>query len=874
MKKNEKREHREARPNVITRMMKKHNTALREEKADEIREKEDLNSVKMRKSTQMTLPIEDVFNGCIIMKDGTYSKIVELSPTNFSLKPASEQALIIAKFANLLRIAPSRIHFKSVSKKADIDKFIHTLKEEQRSEKVPKCKIVHSDQMQLIREVSEAESVSRRFFCILTLDPKEERGLTSNVYAITQRLNGEMENLVKQFHLIGNEAVSLEVDPNDPTQDQEDMAIIEILYDIICRKKSQEESCKEHVLNVMKAYCREANVGIDNPPYIPAVEYFSPGYIDLSHPDYVVVDGTYYMIGYIPSNKFPMVVPSGWLSPLVEAGEGIDVDLWLEKRNKEEISGQLNRTIRHSRVSMDTIEDTSESYEAATDAVTTGFYFKEGFKAGQDFYYMCIMITISANSLRNARYIYKEMASRVVQNDMKMFLARFHQEEAFMSTLPCGWLDNYFFQKGRQNMLTMDAASSYMLTSYSMCDTNGIFLGVNDINHSATLVDIFNSDLYRNANMAILGSSGSGKTFTTQCMSERLRLKQYQVFCIIPKKGVEFKPCCDAVGGQYIIVSGGSYHCINILEIRKPQDENMRLLYGNDIEQSLLSQKIGSVKTFFSLLVPDISLEEKQSLDTALISTYAKKGITKNNDSLLDPNNPGKYKEMPILEDLQNVLKEMPNMERIEQIMEPLVHGSESAFNGQTNVDLDNLYIVFDLDFLSKELLPAGMYIVMDYVWDKVREDKTMRKAIFMDEIWALIGAGASSVAADFVLNIFKLIRGYGGAAICSTQDLNDFFSYQDGAYGRGIINACKFKIVMGLEEEEAKRVQETLELDQAEINMVKQFSKGKGLVCVNHSNVAVDFKASDSECELFSTDPKILAAIAKKRKRQRNMIV
>lgn len=78
----------------------------------------------------------------------------------------------------------------------------------------------------------------------------------------------------------------------------------------------------------------------------------------------------------------------------------------------------------------------------------------------------------------------------------------------------------------------------------------------------------------------------------------------------------------------------------------------------------------------------------------------------------------------------------------------------------------------------------------------------------------------------------------------------------------------------MGLEEEEAKRVQETLELDQAEINMVKQFSKGKGLVCVNDSNVAVDFKASDSECELFSTDPKILAAIAKKRKRQRNMII
>ena len=263
-----------------------------------------------------------------------------------------------------------------------------------------------------------------------------------------------------------------------------------------------------------------------------------------------------------------------------------------------------------------------------------------------------------------------------------------------------------------------------------------------------------------------------------------------------------------------------------------------------------------------------------QGLDIALIRTYEKKGITRDNQSLIEPSDPSKFKEMPILEDLYKVLRETNKMERVADILEPLVYGSAASFNGHTNVDLDNLYMVFDLDYLSKELLPVGMYVVLDFVWDKIKEDKTKRKAVIMDELWALIGANANKTAADYVLNIFKLIRGYGGAAICSTQDLNDFFAYEDGAYGKGIINACKFKFVLGLEEEEAKRVQDILELDNSEIELVKSFRRGKGLICVNHNNVAVDFRASDTEYELFSTDPKVLSEIAARRRRQRSMVM
>ena len=139
---------------------------------------------------------------------------------------------------------------------------------------------------------------------------------------------------------------------------------------------------------------------------------------------------------------------------------------------------------------------------------------------------------------------------------------------------------------------------------------------------------------------------------------------------------------------------------------------------------------------------------------------------------------------------------------------------------------MDNQYIVFDISDLTEEMLPIGMFIVVDYVWDKVREDRTKEKAIFLDELWTLIGANASEEAAKFVLRIFKVIRAYGGSAIASTQDLNDFFALKDGVYGKGIINNSKIKMVLQLEQEEALRVSETLNLSESEVQQITHFQK------------------------------------------------
>ena len=378
----------------------------------------------------------------------------------------------------------------------------------------------------------------------------------------------------------------------------------------------------------------------------------------------------------------------------------------------------------------------------------------------------------------------------------------------------------------------------------------------------------FDSRKYKNANIAILGTTGAGKTYTLQCMALRMRSQKKQVFIIAPDKGHEFKRACDGIGGQYVKISAGSSQNINVMEIRKKDDEASLLIDG-DSKVAILTNKIQQLHTFFTLLIRDITNEERQLLDEALVETYAEFGITIDNDSLIDPQNPSKYKQMPILGDLHRHLYNLgPRAERLYNILSRYVTGSASSFNGHTNVNLDNQYIVFDISDLTEEMLPIGMFIVVDYVWDKVREDRTKEKAIFLDELWTLIGANASEEAAKFVLRIFKVIRAYGGSAIASTQDLNDFFALKDGVYEKGIINNSKIKMVLQLEQEEALRVSETLNLSESEVQQITHFQKGESLLTANSNHILIKFKSSKHEHDLVTTDREDLAKqVEEKRK-------
>lgn len=788
------------------------------------------------------VPIEKIENGVIYTRDHRYVKVVEVVPVNFLLRSAQEQRGIIYSFISYLKIAPVKVQFKVLTKCADIDRHMETVRRELEQETDPHCRMLQEDYLRLIQQLGSREAITRRFFLVFEHEelPGTRRGHEEEeAIASLQTAARTASNYLRQC---GNTVI---------VPENEDEAASEILYNILCRKESNEQPFPQKLKSVLTEYLA-AGRPLDN---IPSNEFYAPAQVDLTHGRYICIDGVYYAYLMVPSDGYNSQVPAGWLSLIVNAGDGIDLDMFLSRQPKDRMIRKLGQQLRINRSKIKETSDTNTDFDDLDGAIRSGYFLKDGLGNNEDFYYLNLLITITATSVDELEWKCAEMKKLLLSQDMDVQPCSFCQEQAFLSSLPLVSLERSLFERSKRNVLTLGAASCYPFTSYEMCDDNGILLGVNKHNNSLIIVDIFDSRVYKNANIAILGTSGAGKSFSMQLMATRMRRKGIQVFIVAPLKGHEFHRACSNIGGEFIQISPASQNCINVMAIRKVDRSVDEMLDGPGVEKSLLAAKIQRLHIFFSLLIPDMNHEERQLLDDALIRTYAQLGITHDNSTLDDPDYPGQYRTMPVLGDLYEVLKESPDTKRLANIINRLVNGSARTFNQQTNVSLDNKYTVLDISELTGDLLTVGMFVALDFVWDKAKENRTEEKAIFIDECWQLIGANSNRLAAEFVLEIFKIIRGYGGSAICATQDINDFFALEDGKYGKGIINNAKTKILLNLEEEEARRVQSILHLSEAEVMEITHFERGSGLISTNNNNVTVEIKCSQLEKELITTD-------------------
>ena len=794
------------------------------------------------------LPIEKIENGIIYTKDKRYIKVIEVLPINFLLRSAREQRSIIYSFVSYLKISPVKMQFKIITKKADTKKHRDIVLKEMEKETDESCRKLQRDYLKLINRIGSKEATTRRFFIAFEYENvgRRVKNEESEAVAALQTAARTAVNYLKQC---GNKVI---------IPDNEDEFTADILYGVICRDESLKKPLAEKVAETAARYIAEGK-STDN---IPVTEFLSPESTDLTHGRYIKTGALYRSYYIIPSGGYKTQVPAGWLSLLINAGDGIDTDLFLFRQPKEQAVRRLGQQLRINRSKIREASDTNTDFDDLDSAISSGYFLKEGLANNEDFYYMSILITVTAHMPEELEWRERELKKMLISQDISISACTFREEAAFLSSLPLVSLEKHLYNRARRNVLTTGAASCYPFTAYELSDDNGILLGVNKYNNSLVIVDIFNSAVYRNANIAIVGTSGAGKTFTMQLMALRMRRKGIQVFIIAPLKGHEFLRACKNIGGEFIQISPASKNCINIMEIRKTDKSADEIIDGGHIEKSELAKKIQSLHIFFSLLIPDMTHEEKQLLDEALVKTYALKGITHDNKTLADKADPERYKEMPVLGDLYNILISDTSTERLGHILNRLVHGSAGTFNQQTNVNLDNKYTVLDISELSGDLLPVGMFTVLDYVWDKAKEDRTAEKAIYVDEMWQLIGSGGNQVAAGFVLEMFKIIRGYGGSAICATQDLNDFFALDGGKYGKGIINNCKTKIILNLEDDEAERVKDIFKLSEAEIMEITHVERGSGLISTNNNNITVEFKCSELEKRLITTDRRELKQI------------
>ena len=583
-------------------------------------------------------------------------------------------------------------------------------------------------------------------------------------------------------------------------------------------------------------------------------EILAPASADFRGRDYVVVDGVYHSYLYITGYGYTSAVTSGWLNALVEIGEGINLSFITRRQQKDKILPKIAQTTMVNRSRMRDVGDTRQDFEELDSAIASGLWMKDEMnRGGEDFYYMHTLIEVTADDPDTLEQRVAMVETRCTSLNMVAKRCDYKHEQGFLSSLPLLALAPDIERKSRRNALTTGVAAAFPFSSFEICDQSGIMLGINLHNRSVCMLDIFNSAKYSNANLSICGMSGAGKTMLLQTMAVRLREQDVQVFIIAPLKGFEFRPACEAIGGRYIKLSPSSGDCINIMEIRRGTlDVDAEIGRLSERADSLLADKIAKLHIYFSLLKPNITDEERNHLDAALVECYRNFGITFDNASLYDET--GAVKPMPDQSDLYSILQQNPETKGLATAQARFVTGSAANLGRQTNVDLDNKYIVLDISEMPKDLLPLGMFLAVDFCWDKCKESRVRKKVLMLDELWCLIGASSNPLAADYVLEIFKIMRGYGGSAICATQDLGDFFALEGGKYGKGIINNSRIKVILPLEEDEALRVKEVLGLSDDETLQIIRNRRGEGLLCAGHNRINVAFQPTQMEYDMITT--------------------
>ena len=586
------------------------------------------------------------------------------------------------------------------------------------------------------------------------------------------------------------------------------------------------------------------------------LDILSPTAIDTKSRDYIVVDGVFHAYLYITGYGYSTTVGSCWLAPLVEAGEGVNVSFSFTRQNREKILSKIVQTTMLNRSRMRDVGDTRQDYEELDSAITSGLYLKDIMnRQGEDFYYMHTLIEVVADDPDTLEQRVTAVEKLCVSVDMIARRCDYANEQGFLSTLPLVTLDADIERKSRRNALTTGVAAAFPFVSYEHSDRNGIFLGLNLYNKSPVFLDPYDDYKYTNGNWWIGGNSGAGKSVTLQCLAGRLREQGKRVVCVIPKKGHEFRPNCEQLGGLYLRLSPSSRDCPNIMAIRrKTLDAYAGIQELAARDDSVLADKISRLIIWYSLQKKDLTEEDKNYLDASLVECYDRYGITFDNTSVVDEN--GAFKEMPIIPDWYNVLLERVETKHLAVVLTRYVTGSAAAMGRRNHISIDNKYIVLDTSGMPDDLILPGIYWAIDVANDIIMNAGGELSALIADELWSLVGAGSNPLAAAYVQEMVKTIRGLGGIAITSTQGMQDLFSLEGGKYGKGILDSSRIKFVMQMEEQEARLIQQILNLSEEEVRQITRFRRGEGLLCIGYNHVPVAFHVTKKEYDAITTSP------------------
>lgn len=552
---------------------------------------------------------------------------------------------------------------------------------------------------------------------------------------------------------------------------------------------------------------------------------------------------TYYVYGY------PRQIYTGWLSSLVNLDEVIDISMFIYPVDSQVIMNNLRKKVAQLEAGLQIDAEKGRVRDPAKQAaIADAEGMRDKLQIGEEkFFRFGLYFTVYASSMDELEFVSHKIESMLGQQLIFSKPATSQQEQGLNSTVP--QFDDQL--QIRRNMSTGAISTSFPFTSADLTDDQGILYGINMHNSGLVIFDRFRLE---NGNAVIFAKSGAGKSFTVKLEALRSLMLGTEIFIIDPEN--EYERMCEAVGGAYVRLSLNSATRINPFDLPKVVDseEADNALRSNLVTlHGLFRLMMGGAQaqmTANGAMMPALTPSEEADLDAALIETYAKAGIT--NDPLTHMGQP------PTIANLYDTLLHMGgNGPQLAQRLRKYTTGTFAGiFSQQSNVDINNPMVVFNIRDLEDELRPVAMYIVLNYIWNKTKADQR-RRMLVVDEAWQLMKYEDS---ANFLFSLAKRARKYNLGISTITQDVEDFMGSR---MGRAIVANASMQILLKQSVAAVDVLSETFKLTSEEKKRLSQFPVGQGLFFAGQNHVHIQIIASPTETQLITTNPSQVQQIA-----------
>jgi type IV secretory pathway VirB4 component len=602
--------------------------------------------------------------------------------------------------------------------------------------------------------------------------------------------------------------------------------ILENLKDIFGGKKGKEKKEDEVI--------QEEASSIDNASEMSVQDIIAP--IDLEVDFNNLQMGNYYFRTLFVSG-YPRFVGPNWLSPIINFEHSLRISTFYYPVDSKTILEKLKKKIGEMEASLYAqMEERKVVDPSLKVALSDAQQLQDSIAEGTEkFFHFSMYINIYAEDKDLLEKYTRNVISTLAAINVTAKPATLQQEQGFVSTQPLG-IDNLYITR---NMDTTSLATTFPFVTSELTMDHGIMYGINMHNKSLVIFDRFELE---NANTVVFAKSGAGKSYFVKLEAVRSLMLGTEILIIDPER--EYEDLSYAVNGAYISFSQDKGNKMNPFELSGVSEE------GDDE----LRMKMLSLQGFFRVLYGDLTSIEGSILDKALILTYREKGIT------FDPAT--QKKQPPLLEDLYKVLKGMaePEAHSLARRLEKYIIGSGAGvFNEASNFEITNPFTVFSIRDLQEELKPLAMYLMLDFIWTKIRKDKR-RRLLIVDEAWYMM---QSKDSANFMYSIAKRARKYYLGLSTITQDVADFLNND---MGKAIISNSSLQMLMKQSPSALEKLQEVFNLSDGERNFLLTCDKGQGLFFAGSNHVGIQVIASQAEHEIITSDPRDLEKLREKR--------